>query len=63
MVSFDLSFRTMFTKEIVEDKGALWSEGIISWLYINRGSYKCNGVKVVDGNFSSCIGVSSGSAF
>ena len=51
MVSFDLSFRSMFIEEIVEDEEAFWTEVIISWLSINRGS--CHGKKLqdVDGYF------------
>ena len=37
MVSFDLSFRSMLIGVIVEDEGELFTEGIISWLSINRG--------------------------
>ena len=63
MVSFDLSFRPILTVEIVEDEGALWSEGSISWISINSGSYQRNIVKVVDGAFRPCVIVLVGAAF
>ena len=40
MVSFDSIFRSMLIKYIVEEEGALWTEGRISWLSINIGSSK-----------------------
>ena len=57
MVSFGLSFRAMLTEDIVEDKGALWTEGKNSWLSINIGSYNGQRVKVVDGACLTCAGV------
>ena len=36
MVSLNLSFRSTYIKEIVEDEEALWTEGSISWLFINK---------------------------
>ena len=33
-MSFDLGFISIFIEDIVEYKGALWTEGISSWLYI-----------------------------
>ena len=51
MVSFDLSFRSILVKEIVENEGALWTERRISWLSINIGSSKGNRLQVVDGAF------------
>ena len=51
MVSFDFSFGSMLTEEIVEDEGALWTEGSISWLSMNIGSYQGKRVKSVDGAF------------
>ena len=57
MVSFDLSFRSMLIEDIVEDDGALWTEGIISWLSINRGSYHGKNVQVVNGTFFPCVGI------
>ena len=58
MVSFDLSFRSMLIEEIVEYEGALWTEGSISWLSNNRGSYHGKKVHVVDCAFLHCISVS-----
>ena len=58
MVSFDPSFRSMLVKEVVEGEGALWTEGIISWLSINRITYQVNRIKFVDGAFHPCGGVS-----
>ena len=63
MVSFDMSFRPMPIKEIVEEEGALLTEGIISWLSIDRGYSQGNKVQVVNGSFCTCIGVLSGSAY
>ena len=63
MVSFDFSFRSMLIEEIVKDEGALWTKGGISWLSINRGSYRVKIVQVDDGAFHPCVGVSSGAAF
>ena len=57
MASFDLSFRSMFIKEIVEDEGSLWTEGSTSGLSINRGSYHDNRVQVVDVSSRSYVGV------
>ena len=51
MVSFDLSFRSMFIEEIVEDEGVLLTEGIISWLFINRSYYQVKTVQVFDDAF------------
>ena len=63
MVSFDLSFRSMLIEEIVEDEGALWNEGIILCLFINRGYYQVNMLQVVYGAFCNCSGVSPGATF
>ena len=63
MVSFDLSFRSMLIEEIVEDEGAILTEGRTSWIYINIGSYQGKMVHVVDCAFRPCVGVSSGAAF
>ena len=60
MVPFDLSFRSMLIKEIVEDEGALRTEGSISWISINIGSYRGKSIHVVDGAFHTCVGVSPG---
>ena len=30
----------MLVEDIVEDEGALWTEGSILWLSVNRGSYQ-----------------------
>ena len=49
MVSFDLSFILMLMKDIFEDEGALWTEGRISWISINRDSYQINKVQVING--------------
>ena len=38
MVSFDFSVRSILIEEIVENEGALWTEGGISLISINRGS-------------------------
>ena len=61
MVTFDLSFRSMFINEIVEDEGSLWTEGSISWISINRGSYQGNRVQVVDCSFYSSFSVGGSS--
>ena len=53
----------MLIEEIVEDKGALWTEGIIFWLTINGVSYQVKRVQVADGAFCPCVDVSSGVAF
>ena len=66
MVSLDFIFRSMLIEDIVEDERALWSEGSISWLSINIGSYQGKRLHVVDGDFLSCVsvgGVSSGGAY
>ena len=60
MVFFDLSFRSISTEDIVEDERALWTEGIISWLSINRGSYYFKRVQVIYGDFRPCVVVLSG---
>ena len=44
MVSFDFSVRSILIEEIVEDEGALWTEGLISWISSNRGSSQGTGV-------------------
>ena len=59
-MSFDLGFRSMLIKEIVEDKGSLWTEGIISWISINRGSSQGKRVQIVDSDFFPCVVVLSG---
>ena len=65
MVSFDLSFRSMLTEEIVEDEGAIWTEVSISWISINRVYYHDKRVQFVDGSFRPCIcvGVLSGEGY
>ena len=63
MVSFDLSFISMLIEEIVEDEGAIWTEGRILCLYINRNYYQGNMLQVVYGVFCSCVRVSLGAAF
>ena len=63
MVYFDLSFRSMLIKEIVEDKGELWTEGISLHLSINIGSHQGNMVQVVGGAFYPCVGTFLGSSF
>ena len=55
MVSFDLTFRSMLIKEIVEDEGSLWTEGSISWISINIGSSQDKRVQVVYGAFITCV--------
>ena len=56
MVSCALRFRSILTEEIVEDEGSTWTEGSISWISINRGSYKFKSVHVVDGDFCTSVG-------
>ena len=51
MVLFDLIFRSMLIKEIDEDKGELCTGDIILWIFINRDSYQCKRVYVVEGEF------------
>ena len=63
MVSFDLSFILMLMKDIFEDEGALWTEGRISWISINRDSYQINKVQVVNGFFCTYAGVLLGVDF
>ena len=63
MASFDFSFISMLTKENFENKGALWTEGIISWISITIRYYQFNRVKVVDGYFLPYVGVLSGRSF
>ena len=58
MVSFDLCSISMLIEDIVEDERALWTEGIISWIFINRGSYHGNRVQVVNGAFFFCVDLS-----
>ena len=53
----------MLTKIIVEDKGALWTEGIISWLSINIVSYQGKRLQGVDGAFLHCVDIPSGAAY
>ena len=62
MMSYDLSFISMFIDEIVEDEGSFWTEGSISWLSINIVSYNFNKVQVVDGAFNPCVGIFLGAA-
>ena len=56
-------FISMFNEDIVEDERAICTEGGISWLSINIGSYQGKMVQVVDGEFFPCIGVSMGAEF
>ena len=51
MVSFGFSFTSMFIDEIVEYEGALWTEGSISRILINRDSHHINRVNFVDDSF------------
>ena len=51
MVSFGFRFRSMLIEYIVEDEGALWTEGSIPWLSINRVSHHGKRVQVVDCEF------------
>ena len=53
----------MLIEDIVEDEGALWTEGVFSWLSINIGSSQGKRLQVVDGNFHPCVGISPGSAY
>ena len=53
----------MLINEIVEDEGALWTEGSISWISNNRGSYHGKKVQIVDGSFYPCVSVLSGEAY
>ena len=53
----------MLIKDIVEDEGALYTEGRILWLYINRGSYQGKRVQVFDDAFRLCVSVSLRVAF
>ena len=39
MISFDWSLRSMLIKDIIEDEGAIWNEGVISLISINIYSY------------------------
>ena len=65
MVSYDLSLISMLIDDIVEDKGALWDDGRISWISIYRGSYNGKRVQVFDGDFRpyTGVGVLSGAAY
>ena len=63
MVTFDLSFRSMFIREIVEDEGSLWTEGSTSGLSINRGSYHGKTVQFFDGAFFPFVIFSFGAAY
>ena len=53
----------MLIEDIVEDEVALWTEGSISWIYVNRGYYQGNMVQFVDGAFHPCVGVLLGAAY
>ena len=57
MAPFDLSFRSMLIKEIVEVEGEILTEGKISWLCINIVSYEYKRVQVVYGDFCTCVRV------
>ena len=48
MVSFDLIFRLMLIKDIVEDEGSLFTEGSILWVSINRYYYHRKSLQFVD---------------
>ena len=63
MVSFDLSFRSMLIKEIVENEGELWSEVSITWLSINRVSYHGKRLQVVYVALRPFFGVLSSAAY
>ena len=62
-MSFDLSFISTLIKNIVEDEGAIFNVGSISWISINGGSYQENRVHVVDIYFHPCVGVLLGAAY
>ena len=53
----------MLIEDIVEDEGALWTEGVISWLSINIGSYQGKRLQIVNGNFHPCVGIFPGSVY
>ena len=42
---------SMLIEEIIEDEGAIWTDGKISWLSIHRGYYHYKIVHVVNGTF------------
>ena len=58
MVSFDLSFRSILINDIVEDEEAYWTEGRISWVLMNGGSYHIKWIQVVNGGFCPCVSIS-----
>ena len=53
----------MLIEDIVEDEGAIWIEGRISWLSINRDYYQGKMVQVFDAAFCPCSGLSPGASF
>ena len=57
MVSFDFSVRSILIEEIVEGKGVLWTEGVISRISINRGSSQGTRVKVIAFAFRHFVSV------
>ena len=63
MVSFDFSFRSMFTNEIVEDEGELSTEVRISWLSIKKQIYQHNRLKVVDKSHFNFFGIPLGETY
>ena len=63
MVSFDLSFISTLIKDFVENEGAHWTEGRISWLTINIGSYQGWRVHVVGEKICPCVRLLLGAPF
>ena len=57
MVSFYFSVRSILIEDIVEDEVALWTEGVVSWIFIIRGSSQGTRVKDVDYAFRNCVNV------
>ena len=56
-VSFDLSFISIYIKDIVEIKGELWHKGRSLYLSINICSYQCNRVQFVNCSFFTCVNI------
>ena len=57
MVSFDLNFRLIFIKDILQDEESLCTMQSISWLSIKRVYYQGNMIKVFNGDFIYCVRV------
>ena len=53
----------MLIEAVVEDKGALWTEGCISWISSDIVSYKGMRLQVVDIAFLPCVVVPSGAEY